>query len=100
MRWIWIDRFVEFRRGEFARAVKHWSFAEEVFAEHLYTKNIPDPDLLIRTSGEMRISNFLLWQISYTELVVTPTLWPDFRKAQFFEALEEYTRRHRRFGSV
>jgi len=73
---------------------------EDVFAQHLYTKNMPDPDLLIRTSGEMRISNFLLCQISYTELVVTPTLWPDFRKAQFFEALEEYTRRHRRFGSV
>ncbi len=73
---------------------------EEVVAQHLYTKGMPDPDLLIRTSGEMRISNFLLWQISYTELVVTPTLWPDFRKAQFFEALEEYTRRHRRFGSV
>src|SRR2546428_4582737 len=73
---------------------------EEVVAQHLYTKNMPDPDLLIRTSGELRISNFLLWQISYTELVVTQTLWPDFRKAQFFEALEEYTRRHRRFGSV
>ena len=73
---------------------------EEVVSQHLYTKHMPDPDLLIRTSGEMRISNFLLWQISYTELVVTSTLWPDFRKAQFFEALEEYTRRHRRFGSV
>ncbi|MCI0745703.1 MAG: isoprenyl transferase [Verrucomicrobia subdivision 3 bacterium] len=73
---------------------------EQVFAQHLYTKNIPDPDLLIRTSGEMRVSNFLLWQISYAELVVTSTLWPDFRKAQFFEALEEYARRHRRFGSV
>jgi undecaprenyl diphosphate synthase len=73
---------------------------EQVVAQHLYTHNLPDPDLLIRTSGEMRISNFLLWQISYTELVVTPTLWPDFRKAQFFEALEEYTRRHRRFGGV
>jgi len=73
---------------------------EQVVAQHLYTKNLPDPDLLIRTSGEMRISNFLLWQISYTELVVTPTLWPDFRKGQFFEALEEYTRRHRRFGGV
>ena len=73
---------------------------EQVLAQHLYTKNLPDPDLLIRTSGEMRISNFLLWQISYTELVVTPTLWPDFRKAQFFDALEEYTRRHRRFGGV
>ena len=73
---------------------------ESLFAQHLYTRQYPDPDLLIRTSGEMRISNFLLWQISYAELVVTPTLWPDFRKAQFFEALEEYTRRHRRFGLV
>jgi len=73
---------------------------EKVISEHLWTRNVPDPDLLIRTSGEMRISNFLLWQISYTELVVTQTFWPDFRKPQFFEALEEYTRRHRRFGGL
>jgi undecaprenyl diphosphate synthase len=73
---------------------------EKVFAQHLYTRNMPDPDLLIRTSGEMRVSNFLLWQISYAEFVVTPTLWPDFRKPQFFAALEEYTRRHRRFGGL
>ena len=73
---------------------------DRLISEHLYTRHYPDPDLLIRTSGEMRISNFLLWQISYAELVVTPTLWPDFRKPQFFEALEEYTRRHRRFGLV
>jgi undecaprenyl diphosphate synthase len=73
---------------------------EQVISQHLWTRNVPDPDLLIRTSGEMRVSNFLLWQISYTELVVTPTLWPDFRKPQLFEALEEYTRRHRRFGGL
>jgi undecaprenyl diphosphate synthase len=73
---------------------------EQVFAQNLYTRNIPDPDLLIRTSGEMRVSNFLLWQISYTEFVVTPTLWPDFRKPQFYAALEEYGRRHRRFGGL
>jgi undecaprenyl diphosphate synthase len=73
---------------------------EEVFSKHLYTRNIPDPDVLVRTSGEMRVSNFLLWQISYTELVVTPTLWPDFRKPQFYAALEEYNRRHRRFGGL
>ena len=73
---------------------------ERVVSENLWTRNIPDPDLLIRTSGEMRVSNFLLWQISYAELVITPTLWPDFRKPQFFEALEEYARRHRRFGGV
>src|SRR6059036_2908083 len=63
---------------------------DQVVSQHLYTRNWPDPDLLIRTSGEMRVSNFLLWQISYSEFVVTPTLWPDFRKAQFLEAIEEY----------
>ncbi len=73
---------------------------EQVISQHLWTRNIPDPDLLIRTSGEMRLSNFLLWQISYTELVVTPTLWPDFRRPHFYAALEEYARRHRRFGAV
>src|SRR6184192_873696 len=71
---------------------------EQVIAQYLYTRHLPDPDLLIRTSGEMRVSNFLLWQISYSELVVTPTLWPDFRKPQLFAAIEEYARRHRRFG--
>jgi undecaprenyl diphosphate synthase len=73
---------------------------EQMISQHLWTRNVPDPDLLIRTSGEMRISNFMLWQISYAELVITPTLWPDFRKPQFFEALEEYARRHRRFGGL
>jgi undecaprenyl diphosphate synthase len=73
---------------------------EQVISQHLWTRNIPDPDVLIRTSGEMRVSNFLLWQISYAELVITPTLWPDFRKPQFYEALEEYARRHRRFGGI
>src|SRR5581483_2222891 len=73
---------------------------EQVVADHLYTRHWPDPDVLIRTSGEMRVSNFLLWQISYAELVVTPPLWPDFRKPQFYAALEEYARRHRRFGGL
>jgi undecaprenyl diphosphate synthase len=73
---------------------------EQAISQHLYTHQYPDPDLLIRTSGELRVSNFLLWQISYAEFVVTPTLWPDFRRAEFFAALEEYTRRHRRFGGV
>lgn len=81
-------------------AIEPAEINEEVIAQHLYTRNWPDPELLIRTSGELRISNFLLWQISYAELVVTPTLWPDYRKPQFFEALEEYTRRHRRFGGL
>jgi len=73
---------------------------EQVISQHLYTRHFPDPDLMIRTSGEMRVSNFLLWQISYTELIVTSTLWPDFRKQQFFDAIEEYAHRHRRFGLV
>jgi len=73
---------------------------EKVIGNHLYTRSIPDPDLLIRTSGEMRVSNFLLWQISYAEIYVTETLWPDFRKPQLLEALEDYSKRHRRFGRV
>jgi undecaprenyl diphosphate synthase len=73
---------------------------EQVISQNLYTHQYPDPDLLIRTSGELRVSNFLLWQISYAEFVVTQTLWPDFRRAEFFAALEEYTRRHRRFGAL
>jgi undecaprenyl diphosphate synthase len=81
-------------------AIEPAEIKEQTIAQHLYTRHFPDPDLLIRTSGETRVSNFLLWQISYAEFVVTPTLWPDFRKAQFFEALEEYARRHRRFGAV
>src|SRR5580693_8857163 len=73
---------------------------EKVISDHLWTRNVPDPDLLVRTSGEMRVSNFLLWQISYAELVITPTLWPDFKRPQFFAALEEYAKRNRRFGGV
>ncbi|HSU13709.1 isoprenyl transferase [Longimicrobium sp.] len=73
---------------------------EELFAEHLYTPGDPDPDLLIRTSGEMRISNFMLWQLAYTELHVSPVLWPDFTREHFFAALLEYQQRERRFGRV
>ena len=73
---------------------------EEMISDHLYTSEIPDPELLVRTSGEMRISNFLLWQISYAELVITDTLWPDFRAPQLYDALEAYAKRHRRFGKV
>ena len=73
---------------------------ETMFGMHLYTSQIPDPDLLIRTSGEMRLSNFLLWQVSYAEMVVTETLWPEFRKAAFYATLEEFAKRHRRFGKL
>ena len=70
----------------------------ELISEHLYTGDMPDPDLLIRTSGEMRISNFLLWQIAYTEIYITDTLWPDFGKDEFVQILKDYQRRERRFG--
>jgi undecaprenyl diphosphate synthase len=73
---------------------------ETTIADHLYTGQIPDPDLLIRTSGEMRISNFLLWQIAYSELFVTPTLWPDFSRKEFLQILYQYQQRDRRFGKV
>lgn len=73
---------------------------EELLSTHLYTGHMPDPDLLVRTSGEMRLSNFLLWQMSYAEMVVTPVLWPDFRKPEFIAAIEEFARRHRRFGKL
>ncbi len=76
------------------------SITEELVAGHLYTADIPDPDLLIRTSGEMRISNFLLWQIAYTEIFVTPTLWPDFTREELEQILGEYQTRERRFGTV
>ena len=71
---------------------------EESVAARLDTNGVPDPDLLIRTSGEMRISNFYLWQIAYSELYVTPTLWPDFREREYLQALLDYQRRRRRFG--
>ena len=73
---------------------------EEIFSGYLNTKDIPDPELLIRTSGEYRISNFLLWQIAYTELYFTPTLWPDFRKDDFYKAIADYQKRERRFGKT
>lgn len=72
----------------------------ELFSNHLSTSGIPDPDLLIRTSGEFRISNFLLWQISYSEIVISPKNWPDFRESNLRQAIEEYAQRHRRFGKV
>ena len=72
----------------------------EDIEEYLVTAGVPDPDLLIRTSGEQRISNYMLWQLAYTEFVFTPTLWPDFRKEQYLDALREYASRDRRFGKV
>ena len=71
---------------------------EKAFSGYLYTKDLPDPDLLIRTSGEMRLSNFLLWQLSYSEIYISKKLWPDFKKDDFVEALNEYQNRQRRYG--
>jgi undecaprenyl diphosphate synthase len=73
---------------------------ESIINEHLYTRNLPEVDLLIRTSGEQRISNFLLWQIAYAELYFTSTLWPDFTKQHLYEAIIEYQKRERRFGKT
>jgi len=99
-------------REEIARAARHIArkvargeieagdVSEKLVAEHLSTAGIPDPDLLIRTSGEMRISNFLLWQIAYSEIYVTDTLWPDFREEEFLLALRDFQQRERRFGRV
>jgi len=76
------------------------AITEDDFERRLFTEGLPDPDLLIRTSGEMRVSNFLLWQIAYSEIYVTETLWPDFRQANLFEAILEFQKRERRYGDV
>jgi undecaprenyl diphosphate synthase len=83
-------------RGELAPT----AIDEEVVAAHLYTAGMPDPDLVIRTAGEMRVSNFLLWQISYAELWVTDTCWPEFRKGELMAALKDFASRGRRFGGL
>lgn len=91
--------------GQIAQKVKEGeidpeAIDESVVADHLYTRAMPDPDLLIRTSGEMRISNFLLWQVAYAEIFVTDTLWPDFTREEYLQILEAYQCRNRRFGKV
>lgn len=80
--------------------LKSGEINESLIENYLQTSGIPDPELLIRTSGEMRVSNFLLWQIAYTELYITPTLWPDFRKEHLYEAIWSYQQRERRFGKT
>jgi undecaprenyl diphosphate synthase len=87
---------VQVARGELAPE----SIDEIAIERSLYTAGIPDPDLVIRTSGELRLSNFLLWQISYSELWVTDTFWPDFGKPEFLRAIQDYAQRKRRFGGV
>jgi undecaprenyl diphosphate synthase len=88
--------YAEMQRNQ----IRPENITEEDIHRHLYTAHMPDPDLLIRTSGEMRISNYLLWQIAYTEIYVTDRLWPDFRGAHLLEAIEDYQRRERRYGGL
>ena len=80
--------------------LRHLKIDEELIDRHLYTRHLPDPDLVIRTSGEMRLSNFLLWQVAYAEIYVTPTHWPEFRGRHLLEALAEYQTRERRYGGL
>ncbi len=92
-------------RAEIVKAVQEIvdegenNITEELISKHLYTSNIPDPDLLIRTGGEMRISNYLLWQIAYSEFIVIPEFWPEFNKEKLAECIKEFERRNRRFGA-
>ena len=95
-----IDAFRALARQVQAGELRPEDVSEKVISAALYTADIPDPDLLIRTSGEMRISNFLLWQIAYTELWITPTLWPDFTASDLYGAVAEFQGRTRRFGKV
>jgi undecaprenyl diphosphate synthase len=95
-----LDAFRTLARQVQAGELKPEDITEKELSGALYTADVPDPDLLIRTSGEMRISNFLLWQIAYTELVVTPVLWPDFAASDLYQAVAEFQKRTRRFGKV
>jgi undecaprenyl diphosphate synthase len=80
--------------------IAHMKVDEQAISDHLYTRGLPDPDLVIRTSGEMRLSNFLLWQLAYAEIYVTQTLWPDFRGLHLLEGIEDYQKRDRRYGGL
>ena len=96
-------------RAEIVKAVKEIvsekteinidDISEETISEHLYTSNIPDPDMLIRTGGEMRVSNYLLWQIAYSEFIIIPDFWPEFNKQKLAECIKEFDKRNRRFGT-
>jgi undecaprenyl diphosphate synthase len=93
-----VDAVRRMLAGEGGRRLRPGDVDEELVGSFLYTAGLPDPDLLIRTSGEQRISNFMLWQLAYTELWMTETLWPDFRRRHLFQAVADYQRRDRRFG--
>ncbi len=95
-----VDAFRKISREIIQNGRNPESITEETISEHLYTSGIPDPDLLIRTSGEVRVSNFLLWQIAYAEIWVTDVLWPDFRKQNLYQAIVDYQKRERRYGGI
>lgn len=95
-----VDAVRSIARDALAGKLAEEDITENLFSKRLYTANLPDPDLLIRTSGEVRLSNFLLWQLSYTEIHVTSKLWPDFQKEDFLNALHDYSQRTRRYGGV
>ncbi|HNU43036.1 MAG: UDP diphosphate synthase [Bacteroidetes bacterium OLB12] len=99
-RWEIVEAAKKLAEEAKAGLIKPEEIDEQYFSTHLKTAGIPDPELLIRTSGELRVSNFLLWQIAYTEIFITPTLWPDFRKEDLYEAICAYQKRERRFGKV
>lgn len=99
-RWDIVNAMKHFLKDLEDQKVSRESFSEAVFSQYLSTKNIPDPELMIRTSGEYRISNYMLWQIAYSELYVTDTLWPDFGKEDLFKAIKNYQSRERRFGKT
>ncbi len=94
------DAIYKISKGIESGAMTSGEITEQSIVDSLYTAGMPDPDLLVRTSGENRISNFLLWQIAYTEFYITPTLWPDFRKEEYLLAIEEFQKRERRFGAA
>ncbi len=95
-----VDAFRALAQETTERRVRPDQISEEDIRRHLYTAHMPDPDLVVRTSGELRVSNFLLWQIAYSEIYVTDRLWPDFRGLHLLEAIEEYQRRERRYGGL
>jgi undecaprenyl diphosphate synthase len=95
-----VDAFRALAREAAERRARPEQISEEDIRRHLYTAHMPDPDLVVRTSGELRVSNFLLWQIAYSEIYVTDRLWPDFRGLHLLEAIEEYQRRDRRYGGL
>lgn len=97
-RWEIVEAALQIAREINTKKIKEEDVTPKVFSRYLNTSPFPDPDLLIRTSGELRLSNFLLWQLAYTELYITPTLWPDFTKEDLIQAIEDYQRRERRFG--